>query len=120
MRVLLAFLRGFAHAFRGLGLALKTQRNLRVHALATVGVTALGFHFHLTTGEWCAVFLACGLVWAAELMNTAIELLADRVSREHEEAIRNVKDTAAAAVLAAALAAAVVGLVVFWPHFFGA
>jgi hypothetical protein len=54
-------------------------------------------------------------VWAAELLNTAIELLADRVSMQREEPIRRVKDAAAAGVLLAALAAFSVGLIVFLP-----
>jgi diacylglycerol kinase len=61
------------------------------------------------------VALSTGLVWAAELLNTAIEVLADRVSMEREEPIRRVKDAAAAGVLLAALAAFSVGLIVFLP-----
>lgn len=111
-----AFLRGFAHAFRGIGIALRTQRNLRVHAACTLAVAALGAALHITAGEWCAVLLAAGLVWMAELVNTAIEWLADRVSREREDAIRDVKDVAAGAVLAASIAAAAVGLIIFLPR----
>jgi diacylglycerol kinase (ATP) len=60
--------------------------------------------------------LSCGIVWAAELLNTAVELLADRVSKEREDAIRDVKDAAAGAVLAASIAAAAVGLIIFLPR----
>ena len=111
-----AFLRGFAHAFRGIGIALRTQRNMRVHAAFTLAVVALGAALRITAGEWCAVLLAAGLVWAAELANTALEWLADRVSREREDAIRDVKDVAAGAVLAASIAAAAVGLIIFLPR----
>lgn len=110
-----AFVRGFAHAFRGIGLALKHQRNMRVHALGAVVVVVLGFWLKIAPWEWCAVSLCCGLVWMAELANSAIEWLGDRVTLEREEAIRNVKDAAAGSVLAASIAAAVVGAVVFLP-----
>jgi len=89
---------------------------MRVHAAFTLAVVALGAALRITAGEWCAVLLAAGLVWAAELANTAIEWLADRVSREREDAIRDVKDVAAGAVLAASIAAAVVGLIIFLPR----
>ena len=111
-----SFLRSFAHAIRGITFGLRTQRNLRVHALASGGVIVLGFVFQIERWEWCAVLLACGVVWSAELLNTAVECLADRVSKEREEAIRVVKDAAAGAVLAASLAAAVVGGLVFLPR----
>ena len=111
-----AFLQGFAHAFRGILFGLRTQRNLRVHALATLSVFVLGFVLQIERWEWCAILISCGVVWAAELLNTAIERLADRVSMEREEAIRVVKDAAAGAVLAASFAAAAVGVVIFLPR----
>lgn len=110
------FLRGFAHASRGILTSLRTQRNLRVHALATLLVLTLGLAFRIERWEWCAMALSCGMVWAAELLNTAIEALADRVTKEREEAVRVVKDAAAGAVLAASIAAAVVGGMIFLPR----
>ena len=114
-RWLASVLRSFGPALAGLVWALKTQRNLQVHGLATVLVGGFGLWLHLADWEWCVVLLAVGLVWTAELLNTALEVLADRVSKEREEPIRLVKDAAAAAVLVAALAALGVGLVVFLP-----
>lgn len=114
-RWLASVLRSFGPALAGLAYALKTQRNLKVHAIATLLVVAFGLGLHIEVWEWCAVLLAIGGVCAAELMNTALEILADRVSKEREEPIRLAKDTAAAAVLMAALAALGVGMLVFVP-----
>ncbi|OYW75124.1 MAG: hypothetical protein B7Z37_14915 [Verrucomicrobia bacterium 12-59-8] len=108
-------LHSFGPALSGMAWALKTQRNLQVHATATVLAGVFGIWLQIADWEWCVVLLAIGLVWAAELLNTALEVLADRVSKEREEPIRLVKDAAAGAVLAAALAALGVGLVVFLP-----
>jgi len=108
-------IRSFGPALAGLGWALKTQRNLQVHAVATFAVLMFGFWLKIAPWEWCVVALSTGLVWASELLNTAIEVLADRVSKEREEPIRRVKDAAAAGVLLAALAAFSVGLIVFLP-----
>ena len=114
-RWLASVLRSFVPALAGLAWALKTQRNLQVHAIATVLVVILGGWLRLAEWECCVVLLAVGSVWAAELLNTALEVLADRVSKEREDPIRRVKDTAAAAVLVVAIAALGVGLVVFLP-----
>lgn len=114
-RWLVSVLRSFGPALAGLAWALKTQRNLQVHAIAAVLVGIFGIWLQLAEWEWCVVLLAMGLVFAAELLNTALEVLADRVSKEREEPIRLAKDAAAAAVLMAALAALGVGVMVFLP-----
>ncbi|MBL9132215.1 MAG: diacylglycerol kinase family protein, partial [Verrucomicrobiaceae bacterium] len=82
---------------------------------ALFAVVTCGFVLQIATWEWCAVILASGVVMAAEIFNTSLEWLADRVSAEREDAIRNVKDAAAGAVLAASVAASVVGAVIFLP-----
>ncbi|MBE7497790.1 MAG: diacylglycerol kinase family protein [Verrucomicrobiaceae bacterium] len=110
------FLRGFAHASRGFALALRTQRNMRVHAAVLMAVVLAGLVFRIAVWEWCVIGLASGMVLAAELLNSAIERLADRVSRETEDAIRDVKDMAAGAVLAASVAAAAAGAWIFLPR----
>ena len=94
----------------------RTQANARIHLLATGLVIAAGFAFHVTRGEWTALAFAIGIVWTAEAVNTALEGLADRISREHDEAIRRAKDVAAGAVLLAAITAAVIGSLVLGPH----
>lgn len=108
-------LRSFGPAFAGLAWALRTQRNLQVHALGLCVAVALGWWLNIAPWEWCAALLASGMVWTAELLNTAVEVLADRVSAAREEAIRIAKDVAAAAVLVSALAALAVGLLIFAP-----
>lgn len=114
-RWFISVIRSFGPAISGLCWSLKTQRNLQAHALASVLALILGLGLKIVAWEWCAVAVAAGLVWAAELLNTAIEILADRVTKEREEAIRRVKDAAAAGVLVAAGAAFGVGCVVFAP-----
>jgi len=110
-----ARLRSFGHAVRGGAVLLKTQPNARIHLLATVGVVAAGIGWKISPGEWVAVALACGLVWLAEALNTALEFLADEVSRERREGIKRAKDVAAFAVLVAAVAAVGIGAAVFGP-----
>ncbi len=111
------FLRSFVFAWRGLSHLAASQRNFRLHLfLATPLVLAAAAWLGLAPWEWVALLLCIGLVLGLEAMNTALEILADRVSREHDPQIALAKDAAAAAVLLAALVAAVVGLIVFLPH----
>lgn len=92
-----------------------TQGNARVHLAATVAVVAGGWFFKVSAGEWIALVLAMTAVWVAEGLNTAIEALADRITKEPDPHIGRAKDLAAGAVLIAAVAAAVVGGLVFLP-----
>ena len=109
-------LMSFRHAFCGLRTLVKTQRHARVHAVATVAVVVAGWWCGVSRAEWCALVLACAGVWAAEALNTALEFLADAVTREKHPLIGHAKDVAAGAVLVMAIAALIVGGVVFVPY----
>ena len=106
----------FGHAFRGGRTLVATQPNARVHAAATVAVTAMAIVLGLDRLEWVALALAMALVWLAEALNTAVEFLADEVTLERRERIGQAKDVAAFGVLSAAVGAATVGLLVFAPR----
>lgn len=109
-------LRSFGHAFRGLGLLLQTQRNARIHAVASVLVVAAGAVLRISPIEWTLIVLAMLCVWATEAVNTSIEFLVDLASPELHPLAAKAKDLAAGAVLVAAIGAAIVGALVFVPH----
>jgi diacylglycerol kinase len=98
---------------------IRCQHNAWIHAVATVAVIVAGFCFGVGAAEWCWLVLAMGAVWAAEAMNTAFEFLADAVSPNFHPLVRDAKDVAAGAVLVTAIAAAIIGGMVFWPHVAG-
>ncbi len=107
----------FRQAFAGLGDALRTQRNLQIHAAAAVLIVVLILLLHLSPLEAAVLVLAMSTVVAAELLNTAIEVLVDHlVGPEELTAAGRVKDVAAAAVLVAAIGAAAVGVLILLPR----
>jgi diacylglycerol kinase (ATP) len=108
--------RSFRPALRGLARLLCTQHNAWIHAAATLAVAGAGLLAGLSRGEWALLVLAMAAVWCAEALNTAVETLGGAVSPEHDDRVGLAKDVAAGAVLVAALGAAVVGGLVFWPH----
>jgi len=111
-------LRGFVDAFRGIGLVLWTQANARIHAAATVLVTAAGLWLHLSRSEWIEIAGVVTMVWVSEAVNTAVEFTIDLVSPEHRRLAGWAKDAAAGAVLLASIGAVVVGLLIFGPKLF--
>lgn len=96
----------------------KTQRNAVIHFAAAIGVTLLAVVLKLSTAEWILLVMAIALVIAAELFNTAIEYLIDLLSPEFHEKAGKAKDIGAGAVLICAVAAAIIGLVIFIPRLF--
>lgn len=106
----------FGCAIAGVMWLVKTQRNAQIHVVAAFVVTVLGLWLGINRIEWCMIVVVAGLVVAAEALNTAVEHLADRITTQTDEHIRRAKDVAAGAVLVAAMAAVVVGLLVFVPH----
>lgn len=111
-------IKSFIHAFNGLKMAFRKEPNFRIHAVTTIMVIAAGLYFKLSTTEWLAIIIVIGLVLVTELLNTAIENIADFISPERHEKIKTIKDIAAAAVLISAIVALVVGLLIFIPKIF--
>lgn len=108
------FLRGFGYAAAGIVHGFY-ERNFRVHVCAAGFVTWFALRFYeLSRAEWAVLLLTFAVVISAELFNTAIERLCDKVSPEKDEHIKHCKDCAAGAVLVCAIFAAVIGVVLFW------
>lgn len=112
-------LQSFVYAFSGLKTLFKEEHNARIHAVVAVVVIVLGLLFHISTMEWLAVLLCIALVFSLELINSAIENLADYTSPDKNDFIRRAKDMAAAAVLVSAMVSVVVGIIIFLPRIIG-
>ncbi len=108
-------IQSFVDAGRGFVTVLRTEWNFRIHAIMAMLVALVGFLAEISAGEWLAVVLSVGLVFAAEVFNTAIEYLADAVHPEADQGVGMAKDAAAGGVLIAAVAATLVGAIVFLP-----
>jgi diacylglycerol kinase (ATP) len=108
-------IRSVAFALRGIRTMLVSQHNAWIHAAATAAVIAAGLLLHISRAEWLWIVLAIGAVWTAEALNTAFEFLTDIASPAFHPLAEKAKDVAAGAVLIAAVCAAIIGVLVFWP-----
>lgn len=86
---------------------------MRIHVTACCYVLFFAFRLKLSRGEIAALALTIGAVMSSEAMNTAVEKLCDFTQKRLNPHIRIVKDVAAGAVLLSALAAVLVGAVIF-------
>lgn len=106
----------FKYAIEGFISSFKTERNMKLHVLAMILVIILGLIFKLTKIEWFICIILIALIISAELFNTAIETIVDMISPEKNDKAKLAKDISAAAVLALAIAALIIGLIIFIPH----
>ena len=108
----------FRYAFNGLKILIKEEHNARIHLFITFCVLIAGAIFKISIIEWIAIIFCIGLVFALELINSAIENTTDFISKEKNETIKRIKDLSAGAVLIAAIASAIIGLMIFLPRIF--
>ncbi len=113
---LVAFTRSFGHASAGLRYLFRSQRNARIHLALTALAAALALWLGIEASEWAILSLTVGFVLACEALNTAIEAALDRISADHHPLAKVAKDTAAGAVLIAAITALTVAAFLFLPR----
>jgi len=109
-------LHSFRFALEGLKYTLVTQRNMRIHYLAALGVLLLSLYLPLSKTEVLLLFVAIVLVLVAELFNTVVEAVVDMITKDFHPLAKVAKDVAAGAVLLTAGFAVVVGVSVFYPY----
>ena len=111
-------IKSFGYAFKGLWILFSTQRNAIIHLCLMGLAVILGVLLKISFTEWAIIVLSSGMVIAAESFNTALEKLSDTIHPERNEGIGNAKDIAAGSVLITAIAALVVGIIIFTPKLY--
>lgn len=110
------FISSFDHAIRGVIFLLKSEQNARVHAVITILVGIAVYILNVSRVEAAILFIAVIMVFAIEIINTAIEKVFDVCHPQDHILIRAAKDAMAGAVLIAAIIAIVVGFLIFMPY----
>lgn len=103
------------YAFNGLKIVFKEEHNARIHLFISLIVIICGFIFQISIIEWIVICFAIGFVICMEILNSAIENLADFVSPEYHNLIKKIKDISAAAVLISTISSIVIGILIFLP-----
>jgi diacylglycerol kinase len=109
--------KSFTHAGRGIWIFVKTTHNAWLHLLIFACAIFLGFYFSISHIDWILLIITGAFVLVSEAFNTAIEIDMDLTSPEYHPYAKDTKDMAAGAVLISAIAAAIVGLMIFGSHF---
>ena len=108
----------FKYALKGIKYLFRYEHNAWIQGVVAIIVIVLGFILHFSKTEWALIIICIGLVFMAEILNTAIELIVDHVSPEFHERAGKIKDLAAGAVLICGIVSLLVGLIVILPKLF--
>ncbi len=110
------FFRGFVYAWQGIVYALQTQLNMRVHLVVSIAAITLSIWLGISRIEWMLLLMTLAQVISLEIVNTALEVSLDLISKEHNPWIGRAKDLAAGAVLVSAVFAIGVGFLLWGPR----
>ena len=104
----------FNSAIDGIINTVRTERNMKIHVIATLIVLISCLLFDVSRYEFLAIIIVIGMVLAAEVFNTAIEATIDMTKNYYHPLAKVAKNAAAGAVFLSAVTAVIVGYVVFW------
>lgn len=110
------FLESVGFAIQGIKVAIRYNRNIRIHIVIAVLVVISTFIFGLNQFEKAIICMIILLVISAEMINTAIEEVVDLVTKDYREEAKYAKDVSAGMVLIVATGSIAVGFLVFTPH----
>lgn len=110
-------IRSFIYASEGIVYTINTQRNMKIHVFVALLVLLVGMWLHFDSTETIYILFAIGIVFTAEIFNTAIEKTIDLVTKgERHELAKVAKDTAAGAVLILTIVSVFIGFLVIQPY----
>lgn len=115
---------GFAgtmrNSFKGIRLALKSERNIRIHFVIALLVISLGIILKFTPVEFTLILIAIALVIIAEMVNSAIEFSLDAIfHNRYSKLVGMAKDIAAGAVMIATFISIAIGILLFGSKIIG-
>jgi len=110
------FIKSFKYAFEGVHYAFKNDQNLLFHLVVAFIVINVSIALRVTPSQMAILGLTMMMVITAEMINSAIEKMVDLITKEHRQEAKIAKDVAAGMVLVTALAAAIIGTLIFLPY----
>ena len=106
----------FKNARKGMRLAIRSERNIRVHLATALFVMLLGGFLGLDSVKICILLLTVAMVVSMEMINSAIEFSLDAVfHNRYSKLVGMAKDISAGAVMFVTIIAVVIGCLIFLP-----
>ena len=105
------------NARHGINLALRAEKNLRIHFLIATFVVLAGLLLHIGSVKMSVILLTIAFVMVVEMLNSALEFAIDALFRnKYSRLVKFAKDISAGAVLFVSFVSVVIGLLIFIPE----
>ena len=105
------------YSWKGFKAAWMHEEAFRLETTLALGFVPLAFLIGQDLAHKIALVITCGLVILAEVINTAIESIVDRIGPEHDPLSGQAKDLGSAAVFVTLALFLVVWLISGWQYF---
>lgn len=106
----------FKNARKGIRLAIKSEKNIRIHLVSAFCVLLFGMLLELSAVKLCIVLLTVSMVVSMEMINSAIEFSLDAVfHNRYSKLVGMAKDISAGAVMFVTIIAVIIGGIIFIP-----
>ena len=112
---LIRLVKAVGYSLTGIKTAWINEAAFRQEVLLLIPLIPLGLWLGDNAVEQALLISSLLLILIAELLNSAIEALADCISQEWHQLLKNAKDLGAAAVLMAFCTAALIWGLILWP-----
>jgi len=104
----------FKNSYKGIRLALKSERNIRIHFVVALLTIVVGITLRFSPIEFCLLLFAIAIVIIAEMVNSAIEFSLDAIfHNRYSKLVGMAKDIAAGAVMVATVISIAIGILLF-------
>lgn len=111
------FISSMKFALEGIFYALRSERNVQIWFGVLVSTFIVAFFLEISQIEFLIIMIWMFAIGTSEYLNTAIEKLSDRVTTEHDEMIKRVKDISAGATFITSTGAFISCMIIFVPKF---
>ncbi len=110
--------KSFEYAFAGLKKVFWEEQNFRIHLIFTIIVLVLAIYFQIAVWQFIILILVIALVLILEIINSVFERLIDLLKPRMHQYVKDIKDMGSALVFIGALAALIIGVLIFLPYIF--
>lgn len=111
------FIQSFNWAMNGIKTVWLEEVNFRIEIIVAFLVVTGGIYYRFTKLEWAFVIASIAAVLGAEMINTAIEDLCNKVEPNTDPVIGKIKDIMGGVVLIVSVVTAIIGIMIFSNHF---
>lgn len=109
-------IKSFQYALAGLEKVFWEEQNFRVHSFIAALVLLLAVYLKIEVWEFTILIIVIAMILILEIANSIFERLLDLIKPRLHSYVKDIKDMTAALVLVAAVAAVIVGILIFLPY----